>query len=121
MLDMTPWQKSRHPRGSALLVAVALTAIIGLTLATFINLSNNSLKMASRSFYANSALNLAETGLELAVACFNQPATTAPAVAWNGWTLDNTPFDPATSPHTPSAKRTFTGYDVGPGATGSIK
>src|SRR5688572_14930600 len=106
----------RDSRGSVLLVAAMFAALIGLTLATLIKLGNNSLKMASRSFYANSAINLAETGLELAVACINQPSGTAPEVAWDGWTRDD-----STGTFTPSATRTFTGFDVGPSATGSIK
>jgi hypothetical protein len=106
----------RDSRGSVLLVAAMFAALIGLTLATLINLGNNSLKMASRSFYANSAMNLAETGLELAVACINQPSGTAPAVAWDGWARDD-----STGTFTPSATRIFTGFDVGPSATGSIK
>src|SRR5688572_10311054 len=106
----------RDSRGSVLLVAAMFAALIGLTLATLINLGNNSLKMASRSFYANSAINLAETGLELAVACINQPSGTAPEVAWDGWTRDD-----STGTFTPSATRTFAGFNVGPSAIGSIK
>jgi hypothetical protein len=66
-------------------------------------------------------VNLAETGLELAVACFNQLDDSTPDAAWTGWTLDPTPYDATTSPFTPSATRTFTGFTPGPGATASIK
>src|SRR5687768_14482921 len=115
----------RDCRGSALLVALMFAAIVGVLLTSYIALGNHSLKQASRSFYASSAVNIAEAGLELAVACFNQvdkvdPAT--PEVAWPGWTFNNTPYDAATSPLTPSATRTFSpGFDVGPNATASVK
>jgi hypothetical protein len=114
----------RDCRGSALLMALMFAALIGIALSSYIALGNNSLKQASRSFYASSAVNVAELGLELAVACFNQvdkvdPAT--PEAAWPGWTINNTPYDVSTSPLTPSATRTFSGFDVGPNATAIVK
>lgn len=50
----------RSARGSVLIVAMLMAAIIGISLVSFIKLSNNSLKQANRTFYANSAMNLAE-------------------------------------------------------------
>jgi hypothetical protein len=111
----------RASRGSVLLIALMFAAIIGVSLSSYIALANNSLKQSSRSFYASSAVNLAESGLELAVACFNQVDEVGAAAAWTGWTLDNTPFDATGSPFTPSAVRTLSGFDLGPGATGTVK
>lgn len=111
----------RSTRGSVLLVALLLAALIAIALVSYLSLANNSLKQASRSFYASSGINLAETGLELAMARFNQLDDAAATVAWDSWTLDSTPYDAATSPFTPSATRTFTGFTPGPGATGTIK
>jgi hypothetical protein len=107
-------------RGSVLIVAMLLAAIIAVSLASYLQLANNSLKQASRSFYSNSAMNVAEIGLEQAVACFNQLDNTTVTDAWDDWTLDATAYHATTSPTTPSAKRVFTGFDVGPNAVGTI-
>ena len=111
----------RAQRGSVLIVALIFAIIIAISLVSYIALANNSLKQAGRSFYASSGINLAEIGLEQALACFNELAATTPALAWAGWTLDNTPYNATTSPLTPSASRTFTGFNPGPGATGIVK
>jgi hypothetical protein len=117
---MSP-SSSFNNRGSVLIVALVFAAIIAVSLGSYILLANNSLKQASRSFYASSAINLAETGLELAVARFNKLDEGTAAAAWTGWTLDPTPYNATTSPFTPSATRTFSGFTPGPGATGTIK
>ena len=108
-------------RGSVLIVAMLLAAIIGISLVSYIKLANNSLKQATRSFYANSSMNIAEIGLEQAIASFNQLDTSTVATSWTGWTLNSTPYNAVTSPLTPSATRTFTGFTPGPGATAEIK
>jgi hypothetical protein len=113
---ITSNRKAHPERGSVLLVALILAAVIGVSLASYIKLANNSLKQASRSFYASSAINLAEIGLELALARFNELDVSPVNTVWAGWTLDST-----TGPFTPSATRTFTGFTPGPGATGSVK
>jgi hypothetical protein len=117
--------KQHSERGSVLIVAMCFAAIIAISLTSYIALATNSLKQSSRSFYASSAVNLAETGLEEAIACFNKlddvPVGT-PEAAWTGgWTLNNTPYDASASPFTPAATRIFTGFNAGPGATGTVK
>ena len=92
----------RSRRGSVLLVALLLAAIIGISLVSYINLANNSLKQASRSFYANSAMNVAEIGLERAIACFNE-LDSNPSIAWNGWTTNNATYNATSSPTTPAS------------------
>src|SRR5215210_4606819 len=81
---------SRSCRGSALLTALIFAIIIILTLVSSISLSTQSLKMAHRTFFADAANNLAETGLEEAVWSFNtmgySTSTTAVNTAWAGWT-----------------------------------
>ena len=119
---MTTSTFNRHSRrGSVLIVALIFAIIIAISLVSYLALANNSLKQAGRSFYASSGINLAEIGLEQALACFNQLNATTPAAAWAGWTIDNTPYDATTSPLTPSATRTFSGFKPGPGATGTVK
>jgi hypothetical protein len=100
-----------------------MAAIIGISLVSFIKLSNNSLKQAHRTFYSNSAMNLAEVGLEEAISRFNQLDNVATAAdAWpSPWTLNNTAYNSSSSPFTPCATNNFTGFTVGPNTTGSVK
>lgn len=115
------FRSHRRSRGSVLLVALLLAGAIAISLATYLSLANNALKQASRSFYANSAMNIAEIGLEQAVACFNQLDNTTVSAAWAGWSQDATPYHVSTSPRTPSATRTLTGFTTGPNSTANIK
>lgn len=111
-------------RGSILITTLLLAGVIAISLVSYLRLTNSSLKLASRSFYSNSAMNVAEIGLEQTIACFNQldNNTADPTLAWPGWTLDSTAYHASTSPTTPSAKRTFTGLSAGgPDATASVK
>ncbi|MBS0663533.1 MAG: hypothetical protein JSR48_09720 [Verrucomicrobia bacterium] len=109
-------------RGSILLVAMLLAAIIGVSLVSYLNLSNNSLKQAQRTFYANSGMNLAEVGLEQAIYCFNTIDNVANVNdAWPSWTLNSTAYNSSSSPYTPYAVKEYTGYDVGPNTTGKVK
>lgn len=116
--------KRDSERGSVLIVALLFAVVIAISLTSYIALANNSLKQASRSFYASSAVNLAEAGMEEAIACFNKldlvPVGT-PEDAWPGWTLNNTNYDASTSPFTPAATRTFTSFTPGPGASAIVK
>jgi Tfp pilus assembly protein PilX len=89
-----------HPRplrGSALLTALIFAIIIIITVVSSISLSTQSLKLAHRTFFADAANNLAETGLEEAVWSFNtlgnSTSSAAIATAWSGWTLGNTIAD----------------------------
>jgi hypothetical protein len=98
-------------------VALLLGAAIGISLVTYLKLSNVSLSIAQRNFYDNSAMNIAETGLERALYCTNQNQIShlTLADAWpssDGWHTDTT---------THIATATFTGFNIGPNASGSVK
>lgn len=94
--------------GAILIVALIVCAVISISLGSYLALSKNSLTLANRSFYQTSALNLAETGVEEALWCFNQvTAGVAPATAWTGWDTTSNP---------PYAKRTFTDFTLSGGA-----
>ena len=103
---------ARRDRGVLIVIAMLLAGLMAIALVTYIRLSTNSLRLANRSFYNNAALNLAETGIEEALYCFNQVnAGTAIATAWTDWdTSDGT-----------TAKRTFSGFSFGGSTTGSVK
>lgn len=108
----------RSERGSVLIVAMLLAAILGISLASYLKMSNNSLNLAQRTFYSNAALNLAEVGLEEAISRFNDLDNAASAAAaWpSPWTRND-----ATGTYGPYAVNNFTGFTVGPNTTGSVK
>jgi hypothetical protein len=98
-------------RGSVLIVALVLSAVIGISLGSYIALNKNSLSLANRSFYNTSAINLAETGVEEAVWCFNQVTSGASVSAgWTGWTTTGI-----------YAKRTFTDFALSANAGASVR
>ncbi len=106
---LTRSSRPRRRRGSVLIVALLLAALIALSLGTYLNLNLNSSRLARRSFNGFAALNLAETGAEEAVWSFNR-AQAGDAAAWSGWTDNGT-----------SAWRKFTDFQLGGGATGWVK
>lgn len=59
-------------RGSLLIVAMLLCAIIGISLVTYINVGRSALRTSNRSLYNNAAMNLAENGLEEAMYSINK-------------------------------------------------
>lgn len=83
----------RDQRGSVLITAMIFSLIIAITLVSYIKLSTNSLKLAHRTFFADAANNIAETGIEEAVWCFNTMGSSTDsaviAAAWSGWTLSD--------------------------------
>lgn len=102
---------ARRERGTILIVALILSAVIGISLASYLTLSSNSMKLANRSFYLTSAVNIAETGVEEAMWCFNQvTAGVALGTAWSGWTISGS-----------NAKRTFTDFTLSGGATVTLR
>ncbi len=108
------WPQAKS-KASLLIVAMLLSAIIALSLGTYVNLSLNSLKLANRTFYNNAAMNLAETGAEEPLWCFNQvTAGVAVATAWAGWTITPNGTDG-------TATRTFTDFTLAANTTGSVK
>lgn len=103
----------RSARGSVLITALILAAVIAISLTSYIRLSLNSLTLADRSFYQNSAINLTEVGIEEALYCYNQLDNVAtPTSAWSSeWTIaaDN------------SVTRTFRNLALGSRVTGEVK
>lgn len=109
--------RARAERGSVMIVVLLLAAVIGISLVTYLKLSNASLNISQRNFYDNSAMNLAETGLERALYCVNQNqiAHQTLADAWpagDGWSADS-------STHVATA--TFSGFALGPNTSGQVK
>lgn len=108
--------KSSHPnslprsqRGAVLITALIFSAVIAISLGTYVNLSITSLKMADRTFYSNAAMNLVEMGVEEAMWSFEDNATTG--TGWASW-------DTSTGN---TAKRTVSGFGFGGNVTGLAK
>ncbi len=74
-------------RGSALLVALLLTAAIGVMLASYHSLVNFNLRSSHRSYHSSAAINLAETGLEEAMWAVNKKRSDN-TYDYAGWTID---------------------------------
>lgn len=73
----------KSQRGSLLIVAMILCAIIGIALVSYIQVGRTALKLSNRSLYNNAAMNFAEQGLEEAVFAINQMVAD-PGYSWSG-------------------------------------
>jgi hypothetical protein len=102
---------ARH-RGSVLIVALIMAAIIAIALTSYLRIATTSMRLADRSFYMNSAANLAELGLEEALYCYNQLDNVgSPASAWGAsWTITGN-----------TVTANLSGFALGPGAAGNVK
>ncbi len=111
----TPPRRTRPGavRGSVLITALLFASLIAIALTSYIRLTLTSLALADRSFYQNSAVNLAEVGIEEALYCFNRlDNVTLATSAWaSPWSIasDN------------SVTRTLTDFTLGPGVTAVVK
>src|SRR5688572_24931495 len=76
-------------RGSLLMVAMILCAIIGISLASYIQLGRTTLNISNRALYNNGAMNLAENGLEEAMYSINKKVSDV-TYNWPGWLNDGT-------------------------------
>lgn len=95
---------SKRRRGSLLIVAMLFSAIIAIGLTSYLTMANNALKLAQRSFLANDAMNLAESGVEVAMSAINSNSWSSP------WTISSG-----------NATGTFSGFTYSQGAAGSVQ
>ncbi len=93
----------RSERGSLLIVAMLFSAVVSIALASYLTIATHAMKLSGRSFLSNNAVNLAETGIELAMTAINSNS-------WSGWTVSGS-----------NATTTFSGFTYSQGATGSVK
>lgn len=117
------WPHARE-RGTILIVALLLSAAIAVSIGSYLRLTTNAIKLSTRTFYSNTAMNMAETGVEEAVWCFNQVAkaeqagtslSAAFAASWDaqGWTR--------TGSTNGNATRTFTDFTLPGNMSGNVK
>src|SRR4051812_34137481 len=79
-------------RGSLLIVAMILCAVIGISLTSYLSLGRTGMTISNRALYSNAAMNLAENGMEQAVYAINKKQADA-TYAWPGWTTANAGVD----------------------------
>lgn len=96
-------------RGAVLIVALLLSALIAVALASYLSLNLNSSRLAQRSFNGFAALNLAEAGTEEAVWSLNRALGTDKS-SWDDWTKNGA-----------AAWRKFSNFDFGRNVSGSVK
>jgi hypothetical protein len=92
-----------------LIVALLISALIAIVLASYLNLNLTSSRLARRTFTHYAALNLTEAGTEEALWAFNRVAG-GYTDGWNGWTNDGT-----------AAWNKFSDFNFGANTTGTVK
>lgn len=108
---MNPTRHSAE-RGSLLIVAMLLCAIIGISLVSYINVGRSALKTSNRSLYNNAAMNLAENGLEEAMYSINKLVNDSTySFTGDGWTAVGSN----------DMKRKWTGTTFDQNATGEVR
>lgn len=94
-----------------MLVVILIAALIALSLTSYLRLATTSLRSANRSFYTTAAVDLAQSGVEEAMASFYQLTRgDLVAQAWDGWNRSGT-----------EATRVFSGFTPGPNASGVVR
>lgn len=81
----TPHRSLHSQRGSLLVVAMILSAIISISLVSYLTLGRTGMEISNRALYNNGAMNLAENGLEQAVYAVNKKQADS-TYAFTGWT-----------------------------------
>lgn len=76
-MKTTTWN---NDRASVLVVAVIFSAVMAMSVASFLQLAKAEARLAHVAFYSNSCLNLAEAGVERALFALNNED-------WTGWTV----------------------------------
>jgi hypothetical protein len=100
---------SRNERGSLLIAAMLLTLAIAISLVSFLKLGQTNLNISNRAFYANAAMNLAESGLEQAMWSISK-AVDGDSSAWTGWSTSGN-----------AAWRNFSGFTYDANSSGNVR
>lgn len=107
----TPSSRLHSQRGSLLIVSMIMSAVIGISIVSYIKLGQSSQVISNRALYNNGAMNLSENGLEEAMYSINKMVAD-PTYTWTGWTSANSGED---------AQRKWTGYAFDQNATGVVR
>jgi len=104
-----PAPTRRRPRGSVLVVALLVAALIALVLGGYLSLNLGSARLSQRTFNRGASFHLAEAGLEEGLWTYNR-LLAGHGDAWDGWKLSGE-----------AAWRRLDGFALSASATGSIK
>lgn len=74
----------RSRRGAVLIVSLIFSAVIAISIASFLRLATTASQISYRTYYLGVAMNIAETGLERALWSINKDASGG-ADAWSEW------------------------------------
>jgi|GEM_PF-452936 hypothetical protein len=99
----------RRRRGSVLLVSLLFSAVIAISLGSFLHLATQATRVSYRTYHLGVGMNIAETGLEQALWSINR-SLRGDADAWNGWTRVGSDY-----------RRTFDLGTIEGGATAQVK
>lgn len=104
----------RSDRGALLIVAMLMSAIIALSLTSYLSLTRSGLTISNRALYNNGAMNLAENGLEEAMYSVNKKIDddTYSWVDDGGWEI---------APTVTAVRKIWTGYTFDQNATGVLR
>jgi hypothetical protein len=86
-----------------------LSAIIALSLTSYMQLSRTALMNSNRSYHQNAAMNLAEQGIEEALYALNQDVASG-TYLWTGWTISGA-----------NAQREWSGVQLLQGSTATYR
>lgn len=81
----------RAQRGSLLIVAMLLSAVIAIAITSYVQLGRTAGTISNRAFYNNAAMNIAEAGIEQAMWSINRMIADDGAMspAWDDWKTDD--------------------------------
>jgi hypothetical protein len=103
--------RATRTRGSVLVTALLIAAVLGIGLVGYLSLSRTALKLSHRTLFVNDAGNLAEAGLEDALYCFNQMNSgVSVSTAWSEWAVS-----------AGTARRTLPQFNRDQNAIGTVK
>lgn len=110
---MKPTPRFVRQRGSLLIVAMILCAVIGISLVSYMQLGRSSLTISNRALYNNAAINVAENGLEEAMFAINKMVADE-SYSWPGWRNNGTGSSSA-------AWQKFSGFSFDQNTTGMVR
>jgi hypothetical protein len=124
-VNVIPRQRlPKDERGSALLAALCMAAVLTIALSSYLALCFTSLAMSTRSVLAARSQEIAEAGVEQAIYANNIVATTGTTTGWIASTVGGTTTMTTTMMMTSSglvlASTNPTPLDFGNGATGEV-
>jgi hypothetical protein len=109
-------------RGSAVLVALCLTVVLGIAVIGYVAVCARTMEMSNRSFCTTSSVQLAEIGVEEALWTLNKASQAyvgGSSYGWSGagWTLTTPTINGVP---VPTATKTLTGFVSNRGLQGSV-